>query len=208
MLKTTEITFGYDQQKTFIFPALHVQIGEPCALIGQSGCGKTTFLHLLTGLLKPQKGSIFIENQDITKLNTAAADRFRGQNMGIVLQESHFVQAFSVQENLLLAQELAGQRKDKTRIKNLLEMLNIADKAHQKPQKLSIGEQQRVSIARALLNRPKVLFADEPTSALDDANAAQVADLLENLCKNEGAALLVVTHDSRLKARFSVIRSL
>jgi ABC-type lipoprotein export system ATPase subunit len=208
MLRTTELSFAYDDKKNFLFPALHVEAGESYALLGQSGCGKTTFLHLLTGLLKPQKGSVFIDNQDITRLDTAAADRFRGQNIGIVLQTSHFVQAFSVQENLLLAQHLAAQPKDKTRIKNLLAALNIADKAHAKPQDLSIGEQQRVCIARALLNRPKVLFADEPTSALDDQNAAQVVDLLENLCRNEGAALLVVTHDNRLKTRFAKTVSL
>jgi ABC-type lipoprotein export system ATPase subunit len=208
MLRTTELSFAYDDKKNFLFPALHVEAGESCALLGQSGCGKTTFLHLLTGLLKPQKGSVFIDNQDITRLDTAAADRFRGKNIGIVLQTSHFVQAFSVQENLLLAQHLAAQSKDKTRIKNLLAALNIFDKAHAKPQDLSIGEQQRVCIARALLNRPKVLFADEPTSALDDENATQVVDLLGNLCRNEGAALLVVTHDNRLKTRFAKTVSL
>lgn len=203
MLSTTELQFAYAKKTPFSFPALQVQIGEPTLILGQSGCGKTTFLHLLTGLLQPKKGNIFIDNQDITLLKGSDADHFRGQNIGIVLQESHFVQSLTVHENLLLAQQLAGVKKDKTRIKFLLEALNIGAKTYEMPKNLSIGEQQRVSIARALLNQPKILFADEPTSALDDANAAQVITLLENLCRNEGSALLIVTHDNRLKTRFA-----
>jgi putative ABC transport system ATP-binding protein len=207
MLVTTELQFAYAKKTPFSFPALQVQAGEPTLVLGQSGCGKTTFLHLLTGLLVPKKGNIFINNQDITLLKGSDADRFRGQNIGIVLQESHFVQSLTVHENLLLAQQLGGKKTDKktdkARIKYLLEALNMGSKTYEMPKNLSIGEQQRVSIARALLNQPKVLFADEPTSALDDANAAQVITLLENLCRNEGAALLLVTHDNRLKTRFA-----
>jgi ABC-type lipoprotein export system ATPase subunit len=206
-ISSTELQFAYAKKTPFTFPALQIQAGEPTLVLGQSGCGKTTFLHLLTGLLQPQKGNILIDNQDITLLKGSDADRFRGQNIGIVLQESHFVQSLTVHENLLLAQQLGGKKTDKktdrTRIKFLLEALNIGQKTYEMPKNLSIGEQQRVSIARALLNQPKVLFADEPTSALDDANAAQVITLLENLCRNEGSALLIVTHDNRLKTRFA-----
>jgi ABC-type lipoprotein export system ATPase subunit len=203
LLHTTELQFAYDAKRTFSFPALTVEAGEPCLILGQSGCGKTTLLHLLTGLLKPQKGNILIDGQDINALKGSAADRFRGKNIGIVLQESHFIQSLNVLENLLLTQNLAGRKADKMRINHLLEALNIADKAAAKPKNLSIGEQQRVSIARALLHQPKILFADEPTSALDDINTAQVVSLLENLCRDEGASLVLVTHDNRLKTRFA-----
>jgi ABC-type lipoprotein export system ATPase subunit len=203
MLHTTELQFAYDAKRTFSFPALTVEAGEPSLILGQSGCGKTTLLHLLTGLLKPQKGNILIDGQDINALKGSAADRFRGENIGIVLQESHFIQSLNVFENLLLTQNLAGRKTDKMRINHLLEALNIADKASAKPKNLSIGEQQRVGIARALLHQPKILFADEPTSALDDINTAQVVSLLENLCRNEGASLVLVTHDNRLKTRFA-----
>jgi putative ABC transport system ATP-binding protein len=132
--------------------------------------------------------------------NTLA--RFRGQHIGIVFQKSHFIRSLTVSENLLLAQKLAHAPLDRTRVASLLERLQLGHKMHSKPSQLSIGEQQRAAIARALINQPNLILADEPTSALDDHNSAAVAMLLEEEAKAAGATLLVVTHDKRLKDRF------
>lgn len=203
MLQTENLTFSYTKATDLCFPDFTCAKAEQVLLLGQSGCGKTTLLHLLGGLLTPKTGKVIIGETDLTKLSGAQADKFRGQNIGIIFQKSHFVNALSVEENLLLAQSLAGQKSDRKRIKELLDRLNIAHKLRSKTNSLSQGEQQRVAIARALVNRPQVILADEPTSALDDKNTAEVIRLLEEQAQAVDATLLVVTHDQRLKDRFS-----
>lgn len=184
------------------FPDFSLQKGEHWLLLGQSGSGKTTLLHLLGGLLSPTSGSIQIGNTELGQLRASALDQFRGKNIGIVFQKSHFVRALSIGENLALAQQLAGLKPNRERIVELLERLNIGDKLRLKPDRLSIGEQQRAAIARALVNQAPIILADEPTSALDDHNATEVINLLEEQAKALGSTLLVVTHDKRLKDRF------
>jgi putative ABC transport system ATP-binding protein len=159
-------------------------------------------LHLLGGLLSPTSGSIQVGNTELGQLRASALDQFRGKNIGIVFQKSHFVRALTIGENLALAQQLAGLKPNRERIVELLERLNIGDKFRLKPDRLSIGEQQRAAIARALVNQAPIILADEPTSALDDHNATEVIDLLEEQAKALGSTLLVVTHDKRLKDRF------
>jgi len=203
MLRTENLTFTYQDSSALHFPDINCPTGEHCLLLGQSGSGKTTLLHLLGGLLTPNKGKVIVGETDIAQLRGAQADHFRGQNIGIIFQKAHFVKALTVEENLLLAQSLAGASGDKKRIKNLLERLNVGHKLKARPDRLSQGEQQRVAIARALVNNPKVILADEPTSALDDVNTEEVIQLLEEQAKAVNATLLVVTHDSRLKDRFS-----
>ena len=139
----------------------------------------------------------------INRLSTGTLDRFRGRQLGIIFQTPHFVRALSVEDNLLLAQRLAGQSSDRGRVAELLQRLDIPQKASVRPDQLSVGEQQRVAIARALVNRPLLILADEPTSALDDKNAAQVVALLSEQATADGATLLIVTHDQRLKDKFS-----
>lgn len=202
MLQTKNLAFSYDENVCFQFPDFSCQSAENCLLLGQSGSGKTTLLHLIGGMLTPREGSIIVNDQDITKLSAAQLDRFRGQNIGIVFQKSHFVRALNVEENLILAQQLADLRPDKTRIQALLDRLNIGHKLKAKTDTLSIGEQQRVAIARALVNQPTVILADEPTSALDDINCDEVIALLEEEARKVGSTLLVVTHDNRLKEKF------
>lgn len=202
MLKTENLTFAYQGTTPMNFPDINCPTGEHCLLLGQSGSGKTTLLHLLGGLLTPKSGKVWVGNTDIAQLKGTRADRFRGQNIGIIFQKAHFVKSLNVEENLLLAQTLAGEKSDKTRIKNLLERLNIGHKLSARPDRLSQGEQQRVAIARALVNNPKVILADEPTSALDDVNTEEVIQLLEEQARLANATLLVVTHDGRLKNRF------
>ncbi len=199
MLSSKNIQFSYDGKQQLAFPDIECQKGEQWLLLGESGCGKTTLLHLLGGLMPPQKGEIIINDQSLGKLSQIALDQFRGKNIGIIFQKSHFVSAISVEENLALAQNLAGLSVDKERIKSILERLNLGHKLQSSTKNLSQGEQQRVAIARAIINKPAVILADEPTSALDDTNCDEVINLLEETAQEVNAALLIVTHDNRLK---------
>jgi ABC-type lipoprotein export system ATPase subunit len=203
MLQVKNLSYTYTPEKNIVFPDFECKQGEQCLLLGQSGSGKTTLLHLIAGILTAQNGSILIDNQDITKISGRNLDFFRGANIGVVFQQHHFVSALHVEDNLLLAQSIINQKTSKEKVSHLLEKLNLADKRYQKPYTLSQGEQQRVAIARALMNNPKLILADEPTSALDDANSDEVIQLLEQQANDFGATLLIVTHDQRLKTRFS-----
>ena len=203
MISTKNITFSYNKDQTFIMPDLFCQAGNTILVTGNSGKGKTTYLHILAGLLKPNSGEIVIDNKEITHLKGSKADKFRGKNIGVVFQKSHFIASLSVLENLEMASWLATGKKHKVRAKELLQKLDISEQAHKLPSQLSVGQQQRVSIARALMNEPKVLLADEPTSSLDDKNADNVIELLETLSKEYKIALIIVTHDSRIKQKFT-----
>ncbi|MGH1338771.1 MAG: ABC transporter ATP-binding protein [Aureispira sp.] len=202
MIQTKQLSFQYGNQQRFEFPDLHCEQGSHWLILGQSGCGKTTLLHLLGGLMPPVSGSIRIQDQDLARLQGEALDQFRGQNIGIIFQQSHLIKALTVEDNLLTAQYLAGTTQDRTKVRNLLERLNLGDKLQSKPQNLSLGEQQRVAIARALVNDPVLILADEPTSSLDDDNCQEVVNLLLEQSKAYNATLLIVTHDGRLKALF------
>lgn len=202
MLQTNQLHFSYTGAQTLTFPDFTCQKGEQWLLLGQSGSGKTTLLHLLGGLLSPTKGEVKVGDTALKSLSTAALDKFRGKHIGIIFQKAHFVRSLTVQENLILAQQLAGVSIDKNRISELLNRLNVGHKLHSKTNELSQGEQQRVAIARAIVNQPTVILADEPTSALDDENCEEVIQLLEEQAAAVGATLLVVTHDGRLKERF------
>ncbi len=202
MLQTKDLKFFYDAQNLLAFPDINCQKGEHWLLLGSSGSGKTTLLHLIGGLRKPKEGQIVVGDQDITRLGGIALDRFRGRNVGIVFQQSHFVKALTIKENLMLAQQLARLSPDIGKVLQILDRLNILDKADSKPHRLSVGEQQRASICRALINRPKIILADEPTSALDDENCMEVLSLLKSQAKEDQITLIIVTHDNRLKNAF------
>jgi lipoprotein-releasing system ATP-binding protein len=202
MLTVKNIEFQYNPSQSFSFPDIHVQKGEHWLLLGQSGCGKTTLLHLMAGLLRPQSGEVLVNNTDITQLSDTARDKFRGEQIGIIFQQSHLIRSLTVEENLLTAQYLAGTKQDKNRVHQILEQLNLGHKIKSKPNNLSQGEQQRVSIGRALVNQPSVILADEPTSSLDDGNCEQVVKLLLEQSEASGASLIIVTHDGRLKEMF------
>jgi putative ABC transport system ATP-binding protein len=202
MLQTKNLNYTYDGSTALRFPDIQCKKGERWLMLGQSGSGKTTLLHLLGGLRTAKEGDVIVNGTSLKGLSQGALDQFRGKNIGIVFQKAYFVRALTVEENLLLAQSLAGQALDKQRIKTLLSRLNVGHKLNSKPDQLSIGEQQRVAIARALVNKPAVILADEPTSALDDVNCNEVVELLEQQAAEENATLLIVTHDGRLKEKF------
>ena len=182
------------------FPSFEIAAGEEWLILGQSGCGKTTLLNLLSGLLKPATGAVELKGTSLSSLSGAKMDKFRGRHVGVVFQQSHFIAAITVFQNLLLAQKLASVKRDREYLKRLLSKLGLADKMHRLPSRLSVGEQQRVSIARALATKPSVILADEPTSALDDVNCQNVLQLLRQATQETSAALVIVTHDTRLKS--------
>lgn len=203
MLQTSGIAHQYKGSQRFDFPDIKCSKQETLLILGKSGVGKSTLLHILAGILKPQNGNVLIGDTSIYKLNGNALDKFRGQNVGLIFQKPHFVQSISAIENLLLTQKMAGENIDQAKAKTLLDKLNIGKQMHSKTFKMSQGEQQRLSIARALINSPKIILADEPTSALDDTNCKVVVELLEQQAKEANASLILVTHDNRLKSIFS-----
>ena len=201
MIKTKKLEFSYDNQKFFKFHDINLKKEENLLIVGKSGVGKTTLLHLLAGLLKSSSGSIELFGKNITSLSSDELDKFRKNNIGIVFQKPHFVNSLTLKENLQLAQYIAN-KKDNFRIESVLKNLNIFDKAHNKTNSLSQGEKQRASIAMAIINSPKLILADEPTSSLDDINCDNVIKLLKKQATDFGAQLIVITHDSRLKKHF------
>lgn len=201
MIRTRRLKFDYDNKVFFKFPDINLKGNENLLIIGSSGIGKTTLLHLLAGLLSSKSGSIELYGKKISELSSHKLDNFRRDNIGIIFQRPHFVNSLNVKENLQLAQYIAN-KKDYGRIESILKSLNIFDKSNKKTNQLSQGEKQRASIALAIINSPKLILADEPTSSLDDDNCNNVIKLLKKQASEFGAQLIVITHDSRLKKHF------
>jgi len=202
VLSVRNLSYSYENGKVISFPDFEVSENDPLLITGNSGTGKTTLLHLLSGLLMIQKGEIIISGSELKSLSQKKLDKFRGRNIGLVFQQPKFIGALSVLENVLTAQYFGGGNVDSKRALSLLAKLGIEDKADKQTRHLSGGERQRLAIARALAAKPKILLADEPTSSLDDVNADIVYNLLAEESKENGANLIVVSHDQRLKANF------
>ena len=182
--------------------------GEQMALVGRSGCGKTTLLHVIAGISRPDAGSVKIDGMDLCLMTEAECDRFRAEHIGYVFQTFNLLPGFTALENVLLGMRFAGGRTDSARAKKLLERVGVAHRLHHKPAMLSVGEQQRVAVARALANRPKLLLADEPTANVDTGHQKQVFELLRDTCREENVALLLVTHSPELAARLPRVETL
>lgn len=197
MLQAKNIEFHYDSNQKFQIPDINLNSGEQLLIIGKSGSGKTTILNILGGLLKPLSGEIIIDRTSVYSLSGGRLDKFRGKNIGIIFQKPHILAALNVEENLKLANFFVGEKNDL--INPLLKELGIYEKRKANVNTLSEGEAQRVSIARALVNNPKIILADEPTASLDDENAVNVVKLLKQQAEKYKAALIIVTHDQRVK---------
>lgn len=204
-LVTKNIQYSYNKDHTFIFPDIVCEKGEHLLIKGSSGCGKTTLLHLIAGLIKPKSGSIYVKGKDITRLKNADLDKYRGQEIGIVFQVPHFIKSLTAEENLMIAASLNNLSVDKVYIDGLFETLTISHCRNRKTNEMSQGELQRLSIARAVINKPSLILADEPTSSLDDKNCREAVDLLRHQAKTLHAGLVIVTHDNRLISDFSQI---
>jgi putative ABC transport system ATP-binding protein len=180
--------------------SLEIRAGERVALVGPSGCGKSTLLNLLAGVDRPDAGQVVVCGIDLSRASERELVRLRRAEIGIVFQSFHLVPHLRVEENVALPLALAGRR-DKERVARLLDRVGLGHRRSHYPSELSGGEQQRTAIARALVHRPKLLLADEPTGNLDSKNGAEVLALLDEACRVEGAALLIVTHDGHVAQR-------
>ncbi len=201
MILIEGMRFGYDRENILDIERLEVAQGQHFLFLGNSGSGKTTLLHLVAGLLRPRRGTITVAGQDITQMPSTVLDTFRGQHIGLVFQKPHLISALSVHQNLRLAQYVAGLPNDEARIHETLRDLGLERKKKAPIATLSQGEAQRITIARALLNKPKVILADEPTSSLDDDNCDRVIGLLQHQARKYYATLIISTHDQRIKDR-------
>jgi len=202
MLKTHNITYQYPKSKTIFFPDIHCGSGESLLILGNSGVGKSTLLHILGGLLPPTAGEVHIDDICMTDLQASALDTFRGEHIGIIFQQAHFIRSLNVLDNLRWTRKLAGKDQDDKRIIGILDRLGIPHKLKNMTDQLSQGEMQRLSIARALVTDPSIILADEPTSALDDENCRRVVEMLQEQSEIDKSALLIVTHDHRLSSEF------
>lgn len=180
--------------------SLHVKRGELVSIVGASGAGKTTLLQIMATLSRPDEGHLSIDGVALEKLNDEALSRFRNQKVGIVFQFHHLLPEFSALENVTIPALIAGRsrREAETEARRLLQLLGLEDRADHKPSQLSGGEQQRVSIARALINQPAVLFADEPSGNLDSQNRDEIHRLFLELKAKFGQTIVLVTHDEKL----------
>lgn len=203
MISIKAVAHSYNGASPINFTDWQVNKAEKWLLLGNSGSGKTTLLHILTGILKPTKGQVNIAETDIYQLSSKKLDQFRGRNIGIVFQRPHLIKSLTIAENLFLAQSFAQLPKNNERIHEVLASLGIAHKKNAYPNELSQGQLQRVSIARAVINKPALLIADEPTSSLDDENANTVLKLLLEQSDLNNATLIVATHDKRVKDAFT-----
>ena len=175
--------------------------GEQVGVMGSSGSGKTTFLNVVAGILRPDRGSVLFEDVDLSALGESARDRFRARKMGYVFQSFHLLEGYTALENVQLGM-LFGPGPDTPFARELLDELGMSDRVNHRPSQLSVGQRQRVALARALANRPRLVLADEPTGNLDRDRAAGALRLVRELCTTHEAALLLVSHDPAILEGF------
>jgi putative ABC transport system ATP-binding protein len=193
---------GGDTVAVLDIESFAVADGEHCALEGQSGSGKSTLLHVISGIMRPDAGRVLVDTIDLFQLDEARRDRVRADKLGLVFQQFNLLPGFTALENVLVAMTFGSGRPDRARATALLGAVGLSHRLHHKPAELSIGQQQRVAVARALANRPRVILADEPTASIDAAHQQQVIDLLRDTCAGQGVALVVVTHAPEVAEQF------
>ncbi len=200
MLTAEGIHKAYGQLEVLRGVGLSIKQGEIVSIVGPSGSGKSTLLHILGTLDKADSGIINIDGKNLGEMNARNMAAFRNRNIGFVFQFHHLLPEFTALENACIPGWIAGYDKKEveTRALQLLDLLGLADRAENKPQQLSGGEQQRVAVARALINQPKIIFADEPSGNLDSANARELHDLFFDLRKKFNQTFLIVTHNEEL----------
>lgn len=190
-------------RKTIVdIPEFSLAAGQQLALRGESGSGKTTFLHLIAGILAADSGSVHLGGRDMAKLSEHARDRLRAESIGYIFQTFNLLQGYSCLENVLFGMAFSGGGTDRNRAMAMLERVGLSGRLHHRPRQLSTGQQQRVAVARALVNRPKLVLADEPTGNLDRKNAREALALIRETCRENGAALLLVSHDPDVLGTF------
>ena len=203
MLKTESVIFTYDGLFKFNFPDIQLNNGDSLLVLGDSGVGKTTFIQILAGLLKPTSGQIHLDSVNYNKLSSKEMDQFRGRRIGMIFQNPHFVRNLNILDNLMLSLYLSENIQDEKHVEQLLNELGLGDKLDSMPDDLSQGEQQRASIALAVIKQPDLILADEPTSSLDDVNCQKIITLLKEQAEKNKSKLIIITHDNRIKTKFN-----
>ena len=198
-----------DLKKSFVSPegarvsvvdigSFSLSAGEQIALRGESGSGKTTFLHLIAGILAADAGTIAIDGAEMSALSESQRDRLRAEKLGYIFQTFNLLQGYTVLENVMLGMSFGPRGSDRAHARQMLERVGLGDRLHHFPRQLSTGQQQRVAAARALSNRPRLVLADEPTGNLDRKRSREALSLIREVCEEIGAALLLVSHDERV----------
>ncbi len=202
MIKTENITKSFGTLQVLKGIDLHIDKGEIVSIVGPSGAGKTTLLQIIGTLEKPDTGSVYIDDVDVTQLSGNKLSRFRNQHLGFVFQFHQLLPEFTAIENIMIPAYIAGIKPSeaKQRATELLQFMGLADRATHKPNELSGGEKQRVAVARALINQPSVILADEPSGSLDSQNKAELHQLFFDLRNQFGQTFVIVTHDETLAA--------
>lgn len=202
MLQATGITKTFGPLTVLNGVDIDIQKGEMVSIVGSSGAGKSTLLHILGSLDSPDAGTIVINNQVLTQLSQNQLAAFRNQHIGFIFQFHHLLPEFDALENVCIPGWIANKPRDlvQKRAIELLDLLGLGDRHHHKPNELSGGEQQRVAVARALINDPLIVFADEPTGNLDSTNAAELHQLFIRINQTLGTTFLIVTHNEALAA--------
>ena len=201
MIKTTALTFQYRKSQPLQFPDM--ELSKDAVILGPSGVGKTTLLHLIGGLLTPTSGQVFINGTNTSILSRFQMDHFRKKHIGIIFQQHRSLRALTVFENLLTINRMGSKNTNTDQLNLLLSELDLQTVKHKKPNQLSQGQKQRLSIALALVNEPTLLLADEPTSSLDDINCERAIELLKNEAIKHQSQLIVITHDQRVIPHFN-----
>lgn len=201
ILQTNNLTKVYDAEvkvEALVDVNFNLSKGDLVAIIGDSGSGKSTFLHLLAGVDKPSSGDIFIEDKNITKLNKEDLTIFRRRNIGVIYQFFNLIPNINVKKNILLPILLDDKKVDQEYFDEILSILGIKDKLNRFPRELSGGEQQRVAIARSLITRPAIVLADEPTGNLDRKNSEDIISLFKLVNQRLNSTIMIITHDEKV----------
>ncbi|HMS65697.1 MAG TPA: ABC transporter ATP-binding protein [Ignavibacteria bacterium] len=207
-IKNLKKTFTNSAKEVFEvinIPEFSLDGNEILAITGDSGSGKTTFLNLISGIVDSDSGEIIIDQTDITKLPGSKKDLFRAKNTGYIFQTFNLLQGFTALENVMLGMMFSGKA-DKKISETALSKVGLSDKFNSKPSELSVGEQQRVAIARSIVNSPKILLADEPTANLDPVNSDSVIKIIRSLCEENKISLILVSHELDIVSKFQNVR--
>ena len=213
VLELIDVTKSYVEGDGTELPVLDIEHfavapAEQLAIIGRSGCGKTTLLHVIAGICHVDGGHVWLDGIDLARLSEAARDRVRAAKIGYVFQTFNLLPGFTALENVQIGMTFARRKKDDRRARELLERVGLSHRLHHRPGQLSVGEQQRVAVARALVNRPRLILADEPTANVDPANQQAMIDLIRGTCSDEKTSLVLVTHSMEVVGQFDRVERL
>lgn len=211
VLETVKKT--YREPSGSLLPVLNIDRfeiskGEQVVLVGSSGGGKTTLLNIISGITLPDSGTVKVDDNDITAMHEVVRDRFRAERIGFVFQTFNLLPAFSAIENVLLGMSFSNKGVDRGKAKDLLDKVGLSHRLDHRPGQLSVGEQQRVAVARSMANSPSLLLADEPTANVDTANQDTILELIRTTCSESNVSLLMVTHSPDVASQFDRVEQL